>query len=158
MTTLPPPGSPPPAHPYPPQYHPTPPPPRPTSWAKSTAGILTLTGIGCLALTMLICGGVIAAGAAMDRRGLDDIDAQLTACEISTIGIGKIGYTVTNNGSAARRVSLKLEYRDATGARVDTDTARVGEVPAGDTVRGEETTILNATPTGTVECKIVGIS
>ncbi|WP_405111913.1 hypothetical protein OG559_02520 [Micromonospora sp. NBC_01405] len=43
---------------------------------------------------------------------------------------------------------------------MDTDTAYVGEVPAGDTVRGEETTILNAAPPtgGTISCRIVKVS
>ncbi|WP_280841636.1 FxLYD domain-containing protein [Micromonospora sp. A200] len=83
---------------------------------------------------------------------------QVTPCS-GTGSTATIGYTVKNNGSKARRVTLEVEYRDVSGARLDTDTAYVGSVPAGDTVRGEESTFLNASPgSGTITCKIVKVS
>ncbi|MDH6466380.1 hypothetical protein M2302_006588 [Micromonospora sp. A200] len=86
------------------------------------------------------------------------LDVQVTPCS-GTGSTATIGYTVKNNGSKARRVTLEVEYRDVSGARLDTDTAYVGSVPAGDTVRGEESTFLNASPgSGTITCKIVKVS
>jgi hypothetical protein len=53
-------------------------------------------------------------------------------------------------------VTIGIEYRDSSGARIDTDTARVRNVAPGDTVRTEETTLLDAgAPTG--RCQITSI-
>ncbi|MEU5914203.1 FxLYD domain-containing protein [Micromonospora sp. NPDC047527] len=148
---------------YPPHYPPAPggyyppptPPPKKGSFWGSSVGILLII-FGSIAILGVICGGLVLVGRISDSNAAKQIDVQLTSCG-GTGSVAKVGYTVTNNGSQARRVTLKLEYRDATGARLDTDTAYVGSVPAGDTVRGEESTILNAT-SSTITCKVVGVS
>lgn len=169
----PPPGQPgpypPPGHPsgqYPPQqytpvsggppgFYPPPPPPRKKSFWSSTGGILTIV-FGAIALIVVLCGGLAVIGRVGDSKAMSKIDVQLTSCG-GTGSVATVGYSVTNNGDRARRVTLELEYRDASGARLDTDTAYVGSVPAGDTVRGEESTILNASESGTITCKVTKV-
>ncbi|MFI6332903.1 FxLYD domain-containing protein [Micromonospora chersina] len=112
--------------------------------------------LGSLAVVALLCGGLATIGALSNRQSLNHIDVQVTSCE-STGSVAKVGFTVRNSGKQARRVTLDIEYRDAAGARLDTDTAYVGNVPAGDTVRGEESTILNAESTS-LTCKVVKVS
>lgn len=152
---------PPPPPPYPPVagpphgYYPPPPPVRKSFWSSS-GGILTIIGI-CFGALVVLCGGMAVIGRAGDNAALSKIDVQLTSCG-GTGSVAKVGYSVTNNGGQNRRVTIELEYRDSSGARLDTDTAYVGEVPAGDTVRGEESTILNATPAnGAVTCKVTKV-
>lgn len=131
------------------------PPPRRSFWSSSV-GILTIIGIVFVGLAV-VCGGLAAIGKAGDDAALSKIKVELTSCESGDV-FAKAGYTVTNRGDTARRVTLDIEYRDSSGARLDTDTAYVGEVPAGDTVRGEESTVLNAEPSGVITCKIVKVS
>lgn len=163
MTTPPPPppqGSP---YPPPPGQHPGypppgfyPPPPRKRGFWSSATGILTILGLSIVAV-VLFCGGLAAIGKVGDDRERSKIDARITSCG-GNEPVATVGYTVTNNGAKARRVRLDIEYRDSSGARIDTDTAYVGEVPAGDTVRGEESTILNAVPAdGRFSCEIVKV-
>ncbi|MFI2650218.1 hypothetical protein [Micromonospora fulviviridis] len=151
-------GPPPPPHPPiqgPPGFYPPPPPKKPSFWG-STVGILTIIGI-CGGALLVICLGLVLIGGISDRNAASKIDVQLTSCGGSG-SVAKVGYSVTNNGDQARRVRLDIEYRDSSGARLDTDTAYVGSVPAHDTVRGEESTILNATPgNSSLSCKIVKV-
>lgn len=144
---------------YPPQPYAPPPgyyPPKKKSFWGSSAGILLIV-FGSIAVLGVVCVGLVTVGRITDSNAAKQIDVQLTSCG-GTGSVAKVGYTVTNNGSKARRVTLKLEYRDGSGARLDTDTAYVGSVPAGDTVRGEESTILNATSGSAITCKVVGVS
>ena len=149
-----PPISPPPG--APPGFYPPPPPRKKPSFWGSTGGILLIV-FGSIGLVGVLCGGLITIGRISDQNALKNIDVQVTSCT-STGVTATIGYTVKNSGSQDRRVTLKVEYRDASGARLDTDTAYVGNVPAGDTVRGEESTILNASTTGNITCKVTGVS
>lgn len=86
-------------------------------------------------------------GLAPKPAAADDLDVSITSCTFTgsdTLPSAKVGLTVTNNGSRTRSVSIGIEYRDSSGARIDTDTARVSSVKPGDTVRTEETTLLDA--------------
>ncbi|WP_422751334.1 FxLYD domain-containing protein [Micromonospora sp. WMMD1219] len=140
--------------PPPPGFYPAQPPKKSSFWG-STPGILLIV-FGSLGIVAVLCVGLVMIGAVSDRNAVKQIDAQITSC--STNGrVAKVGYTVRNSGNKARRVRLEIEYRDASGARLDTDTAYVGDVPAGDTVRGDESTFLNAEST-TVNCKLVRVS
>ncbi|MEU8301129.1 FxLYD domain-containing protein [Micromonospora sp. NPDC048909] len=153
-----PPGQPPyPPASGPPGYYPPPPPPPRKKHFLATPGGIFLVVFGTVALMGAICVGLVTVGRVSDNNAVKQLDVQVTACS-GTSSVATIGYTVTNNGNEDRRVTLKVEYRDASGARLDTDTAYVGSVPAGDTVRGEESTILNASTSGTITCKIVDVS
>jgi hypothetical protein len=140
----------------PPGFYP-PPPPRKQHFLATPGGILLIV-LGSVAFLVLLCGGLATIGRMSERNAASKIDATVTSCGGSG-SVAKIGYTVTNNGSKGHRVRLEVEYRDSSGARLDTDTAYVGEVPAGDTVRGEESTVLNASPPGsTITCRITKVS
>jgi len=149
--------------PYPPPPHPPVPgpygfypPPRKKSFWSSTGGILIIV-FGSIGLVVLLCGGLAVVGAVGERNAVKKIDVELTSCG-GTGSVAKVGYSVTNNGDKARRVRIDIEYRDSSGARLDTDTAYVGSVPAHDTVRGEESTFLNATPSdGSITCKVAKV-
>ncbi|WP_200209564.1 FxLYD domain-containing protein [Micromonospora coerulea] len=131
-------------------------PPRKKSFWGTPGGIFLIV-FGSVAFLGFICVGLVTIGRISDRNAVEQLDVQVTSCT-GTGSVATIGYTVKNTGSEARRVTLKVEYRDASGARLDTDTAYVGSVPAGDTVRGEESTILNASTSGAITCKIVRVS
>lgn len=127
------------------------------SFWGTTGGILLIV-FGSISALAIFCVGLTLLGQVGERRSAPkQIEVQLTSCTGSG-SVATVGYTVTNNGSTAQSATLDIEYRDAAGARLDTDTSYVGSVPAGDTVRGEETTHLNATPDSAITCKIVGIS
>lgn len=120
-------------------------------WVLVVVGVIT---------TVVLCGGLVLAGAVSDRAGLDDMDVTITSCEFSggeILPSATVGYTVTNRGSSARSVTLRIEYRDGSGARIDTDTAYVRDVRPGDTVRGEEITLLDV-PVAAGKCTLAGVS
>ncbi|MFI6266170.1 FxLYD domain-containing protein [Micromonospora sp. NPDC051006] len=140
----------------PPGFYPPPRPPQKKHFLATPGGIF-LVVFGTVALMGAICVGLVTVGRVSDNNAVKQLDVQVTSCT-GTSSVATIGYTVKNNGNEDRRVTLKVEYRDSSGARLDTDTAYVGSVPAGDTVRGEESTVLNASPGSSITCKIVDVS
>lgn len=123
----------------------TPQPPAPPEPAQRqglsqlTIGLITVGA--CLALF-----GAILFAALLNRNADTKIDIKVTSCEFTdgALPTATVGYTVTNRDDRTRDVRLDIEYRDNAGARLDTDTAYVRDVAPGDTVRGEESTILDA--------------
>lgn len=102
-------------------------------------------------------GGVAAVLGEVERADTaDDIRVRITTCELGE-SVGTVGLEVTNSGDETRTVRIGLEYRDGSGARVDTDSATVRDVRPGDTVRHEEPTFLNAPVTGGGECVVTSI-
>lgn len=150
--------------PYPPAgpmpFYPAPVPPKRKSFWSSTGGILTIV-FGSLALvvvfvlcTPLVLVAVI--GDRGDRAAVSKMEVRVTSCEVFG-SVAKVGFSVKNIGDKTRSATLKIEYRDSAGARLDTTTSYVRNVAPGDTVRGEESTILDV-PTTSGSCKIVGVS
>lgn len=87
------------------------------------------------------------------------LDVSVTGCEFSgsdSLPSATVEFTVRNTGDVARGATIGIEYRDASGARIDTDTARVKSIPAGDIVRSSETTILDAAASSGT-CAIVSV-
>lgn len=140
--------------PYPPPYYPVPP-AKPQRFWSTPGGIILIVVGGVIAL----CLGFGVIGAVGRIVGASDMKADITSCEFSggMLPAATVGYTVTNSGDSTRSVRIKFEYRDSSGSRIDTDSAYVRDVAPGDTVRGEETTILNAT-VSSGKCAIVGVS
>ncbi|MGN9894712.1 hypothetical protein [Micromonospora sp. L31] len=97
-----------------------------------------------------------------DEDGVGDGDGGLFAAGFAEASVQAAVAGAESGAGAGGGIGgfdLEVEYRDVSGARLDTDTAYVGSVPAGDTVRGEESTFLNASPgSGTITCKIVKVS
>lgn len=151
-----------PAQPYPQQvpygYQP-PPPARPVSprlafWT-SGQGIVCIFLIAGVAVAVLV--GIVNA---VSGPAAKNFKAAVTSCEAtgSTLPTATIGLTVTNTSDRVRSATVKVEYRDGAGNRIDTDTAYVRNIAPGDTARTEESTILDAAPSGTMRCEIVGVS
>lgn len=146
----------PPGPPYgPPPYWGPPPPPKPF-WQRP-AGIL-LIAFGAVVLLCCAVGqlGRSAGGSDSDTTG--DMSVEVTSCEFTggDLPTGKIGYRVTNNGDSTETARVRIEYRDDSGDRIDTDTAYVRDIAPGDTVRGEESTLLDA-PVSSGRCVITGV-
>ena len=114
----------------------------------------------------LLIGGGILAAAALGFAALmltprhsasDDFSVELTSCSASG-GVATAGLVVKNISDKPASVTVAIEYRDASGARLDTDKAYIRNVQPGDTVRHDEDTILDATPGSGLTCKVTGIS
>lgn len=139
-------------------FYPAPVPPKRKSFWSSTGGILTIV-FGSLALVVVVvlCMplGLIAM---IGDRGdaVSKMEVRVTSCEVFG-SVAKVGFSVKNIGDMTRSATLKIEYRDSAGARLDTDTSYVRNVAPGETVRGEVSTILDA-PTTSGSCKIVKVS
>ena len=147
------------APPASPQPYPLMPPPKKSFWS-STGGVLTIIGI-VIGAVILLCGGLAAVGLVGGQAAASKMHVELTSCEFTASDVlpsVDVGYTVTNNGDSTRSARIEIEYRDSSGARIDTDTAYVRDIAPGDTVRGEETTILDAAPSGSGRCVVVGVS
>ncbi|MFD0519021.1 FxLYD domain-containing protein [Paractinoplanes durhamensis] len=106
------------------------------------------------------CVGVAVIGLVSDRSAASEMHVTVTGCKFSggdVLPAATVEYTVTNNGDSARGVTVRFEYRDSAGNRIDTDTAHVKSIAPGDTVRAEETTLLDATVSSGI-CAITGVS
>jgi hypothetical protein len=122
---------------------------------RSTNGLFVLIFGGILLLTAVLVPLLMAYD-----RATDSVDSPLTVkvdrCELSDGDIAQVTFSVTNTSSRAQSAAVDIEYRDRSGARVDTDTAYTGNIPAGDTIRKTEQTFLDADATGGT-CRILRV-
>jgi hypothetical protein len=127
--------------------------PRRSFWS-TTGGAWTVVGIvvGGVVLAVL---GTVAMRALPTGQSGTSMDAELVSCRF-VAGTATVGYTVTNGGSRTESATVRFEYRDSAGRRVDTDSGYVRDVAPGDTVRAEEVTLLDAA-VDSGECLIVGV-
>jgi hypothetical protein len=127
-----------------PPYYPTGPggPPRKPHWWRDLDSGARLALIA-LAIIIPLAGGIAVFAAVMDRAGLNDVEVKSSSCRFDSDGLPSVSveYSASNTGNRDRQITIHWEFRDASGSRVDTDTTSVS-VPAGDTVRGSETTLL----------------
>lgn len=135
-----------------PQHRTPNPSPRLTFWTSAT-------GIICL---LLIAGTTLAAialiGRALTTPASEQLQVQVTDCHsTSAVSMATISLTVTNTGTTPRPARIGIEYRDATGALLDTDTARIPTIAPGDTARHTESTFLSGRPQGKVSCGAVSV-
>ncbi|MEU5791317.1 hypothetical protein ABZ754_26800 [Micromonospora purpureochromogenes] len=139
-------------------FYPAPVTPKRKSFWSSTGGILTIVfGSLALVVVVLLCMPLGLMAMIGDRGdAVSKMEVRVTSCEVFG-SVAKVGFSVKNIGDKTRSATLKIEYRDSAGARLDTDTLYVRNVAPGDTVRGEESTILDV-PTTSGSCKIVGVS
>jgi hypothetical protein len=135
----PPPGHPAPAGPPPPQATKT----RLTFWTRGPGVILVVVALGLVLFGVYAVTGGLKPGSS----SANDVDVSITSCTFTgsdSLPSAKVGLTATNHGDRTRSVRVSIEYRDSSGARIDTDTARISGIAPGDTVRTEETTLLDA--------------
>jgi hypothetical protein len=152
---------PPPQQPWPPQQqapyaYQQPPPPRPVSprlafWT-SGQGIVCIFLIAGLLVAVLV--GVINR---IEGPASANFDTTVTSCKADG-STATVGFTVKNVSKKTRSATVKIEYRDGSGNRLDTDTAFVSDIAPGDTVQREESTLLDADPGTSARCEIVGVS
>lgn len=86
----------------------------------------------------------------------DRFDLTVTSCSATTgtLPTATVGFTITNTSSQAHSATVGIQYRDGSGARLDTDTAYVTSIRPGETVRRDETTILDGVPSGELDCQV----
>jgi hypothetical protein len=126
-------------------------PPRPTKqnfWTTLPGAVVIVIVIALLAVSVW-------SGARESRARTAKMRVQVTACDFAG-ATAKVGLTVHNTGDAPRSAQIAIEYRDASGARIDTDSATAREVAPGDTVRLEESTLLDV-PTDAGTCRIAAV-
>ncbi len=109
--------------------------------------------LGCV---FLIVGGLMRAGASTDRRAFRDLFVAVTACAATSPATAEVLYTVSNRGTGARTATVRIEYHDDAGARLGTDTGRVGRIAAGATVLSGKSSVLRA-PARTVRCRVTAV-
>lgn len=105
-----------------------------------------LTAIGVLAVVYF---GVLIANSSNTGQ-FKPVNSTLKATVVSCsftggdLPMATVGFTITNNSTVTRNATVHIEYRDLAGSRIDTDTSYVRNIAPGDTVRTEESTLLNA--------------
>lgn len=128
----------------------TPPPPSGWStWSGRTRGIIVAV--------LIVVGGI--GWIAFERYTAANpaFDVRISSCT-STSLTATVGLSVHNTSKTTKSARVEVEYRDAAGTRLDTDTAYVRDIAPGDTARHDESTILDATTAGTVFCRVLKVS
>jgi hypothetical protein len=112
---------------------------------RQSAGTLP----GAIAVVALIAAvvGLAWVGARSDRAEVAKFRVEVTSCTF-TGSTATVGLLVVNTGDAKRDVHVQVEYRDAGGTRLKTDETAAGTVAAGDTVRLDDSTVLDAPADG----------
>jgi len=99
------------------------------------------------AITIVAIIGAVAflawVGARSEKAAVAKIRVKVTSCAFAG-STATVGLLVVNDNDAKRDVHIQVEYRDTAGARLDTDETTARAVAAGDTVRLEEVTSLDA--------------
>ena len=102
----------------------------------------TLPGALTIVAVIAAVAGLAWVGARSEKAEVAKLRVEVTSCSFA----GKtatVGLLVVNTGDATRDVHVQVEYRDVAGARLGTDETAAGTVAAGDTVRLEDSTILD---------------
>ncbi len=124
-------------------------------YRKRMSPIAVTVLLGCV---LLAGGGLMRAGASDDDRAFRDLFVAVTACSSTgtSPATAEVLYTVSNRGTATRGATVRIEYRDASGARIGTDIGRVGRIAAGTTVLSGKSTMLRS-PAGRVRCRVTPV-
>ncbi len=111
--------------------------------------------LGCVFLTV---GGLMRVGASTDRQAFRDLFVTVTECTSTgtSPATAEVLYTISNRGTATRAATVRIEYRDAAGARIGTDTGRVGRIAPGGTVVSGKSTVLRSAARS-VRCRVTAV-
>jgi hypothetical protein len=140
-----------PQQPPPAGYTPAKPPnPKLVFWTSPTGIVLMLTAVAVL----FIAGAFLTPS--NGNKVTKDLNPTVVSCDF-TGDTAAVGFTVTNQGTKTQSGIVHIEYRDDAGSRIDTDTSIVRNIAPGDTVRSQESTLLDA-PATSGTCQITGIS
>lgn len=115
-------------------------------WTRGPGIMLIIVAVGLVFVGIIALTGGLEPGSGSGSSA-SDVKVSVTSCEFSDSGMATVGITATNNGDRTQSVRVGIEYRDSAGARIDTDSTWVRDIPPGDTVRTEEVTMLDASAT-----------
>lgn len=143
-----------PAQPLPTQRSPAPEPVSPPrarlDWWLKGPGIMLVIVVGGLLVALL--GQLFQSGTVTTAAA----EAKVVECAVDGSTLAVVTLTVRNTGDATATFAVDLVYRDSDGSRVDTDTAYAREVPPGETVRLQESTVLDM-PVTNGRCEIAAV-
>jgi len=114
-----------------------------------------LPGAATIVVVIALLAVSVWSGARESRARTAKMLVEVTSCDFAG-ATAKVGLTVHNTGSTARSAQIAIEYRDAAGTRIDTDSTTAREVAPGDTVRLEESTLLDV-PTESGTCRVAAV-
>jgi hypothetical protein len=137
-----------------PQQKPWSPPPARPPRRKAWLPWAILAAAVAVAVALFVAQVVLAAGDTRTDRAA--FDTTVTSCTIDDLS-ATVGFTVHNAGTRTRTATVDIEYRDAAGVRIDTDTSLVWDIAPGDTVRSQESTVLDTAPGPGATCRIVSV-
>jgi hypothetical protein len=122
-------------------------------WTRGPGIVLIVIAAG-----LLLFGIYVLAGGLNPPKA--HFDVAVTNCDATRgeLPMATVGLSITNKTSTTRSAVVHIEYRDADGSRLDTDTSRVSSIAPGDTARTQESTLLDAAPSTSMTCLITGIN
>jgi hypothetical protein len=126
-------------------------------WLRGPGVIVTTIVVGLLVVGLLMLGGQ---SPRSNRSPAAPFTVTVTNCDATNgaLATATVSFTITNTSTTARSARVDVEYRDNNGNRLDTDTAYVRDIAPGDTVRHDESTILDADPGyAPMSCAIIGV-
>ncbi|MBU2670473.1 hypothetical protein KOI35_43930 [Actinoplanes bogorensis] len=105
---------------------------------------------------MLVIAGVIAGATFVATIfAAEPAEVRVLSCTSDDAGFftpATARMSVKNTSSSTKSFTISIEYRDSTGDRIDIDRTRVRDVRPGDTVKVEESTMLDSAPVGALSC------
>jgi hypothetical protein len=98
------------------------------------------------AVVVLLTAMLIQMGGPAVRRSSAELSVVVTACSVvgSSPPMAQVTYAVHNDGLGTKDARLRIDYRDASGAHIGSDLARIRSVAAGLTVASGKTTVLRS--------------
>lgn len=110
-----------------------------------------LAFVAAIAIVAGISAIIALSGAAQPK-----IDVKMTGCTAGALESVTTDLRVHNASRVTQTVRVALEFRDVDGNRVDTDTAVVRSLAAGDTATVREVTMLGTSQT--IGCYVTDVS
>jgi hypothetical protein len=98
------------------------------------------------AVVVLLTAMLIQVGSPVVKRSSAEFSVVVTACSLvgSSPPMAQVTYAVHNEGLGTKDARLRIDYRDASGARIGSDLTRIRSVAAGITVASGKTTVLHS--------------
>jgi hypothetical protein len=104
---------------------------------------------------LIVAGGLMRLDSSATPWAIDDLVVSVTACTpaAGSPAVAEVLYTVANRGITTRDARLRIEYVDASGARLGTDLSRIAAIPAGTSVQSGKSTVLR-TRSRPMHCRV----
>jgi hypothetical protein len=115
----------------------------------------TVPGAITIVAIIAALAGLAWVGARSGKAAVAKMRVEVTSCTFAG-STATVGLLVVNNGDAVRDAHIQVQYRDAGGERLDTNETTARAVGPGETVRLEESTILDA-PANAGTCTVTRV-